>query len=69
MVSPHHSRSWIGHCLGIVLVWGCSFLFIKLSLGFLSPFGVAFMRYALGALTLSVLLRLTRHALLGQRIV
>jgi drug/metabolite transporter (DMT)-like permease len=33
-------------------VWGCSFIFIKLGLEFLTPFGVAFGRCALGAATL-----------------
>jgi drug/metabolite transporter (DMT)-like permease len=34
------------------VVWGCSFIFIKLGLEFLTPFGVAFGRCALGSLTL-----------------
>jgi drug/metabolite transporter (DMT)-like permease len=34
------------------IVWGCSFIFIKLGLEFLTPFGVAFVRCALGAATL-----------------
>ncbi len=49
--------TWIAPYLGIGLVWGCSFLFIKVSLGFLSPFGVAFLRAFFGALTLVVLAR------------
>ena len=35
-------------------MWGCSFIFIKLGLEFLTPFGVAFVRCALGALALVI---------------
>ena len=35
-------------------MWGCSFIFIKLGLEFLTPFGVAFGRCALGAATLLI---------------
>ncbi len=68
MTTTEH-RSWIGPYLGVAFVWGCSFLFIKLSLGFLTPFGVAFLRCALGALTLLVVLRLTHQSLPHERIV
>jgi drug/metabolite transporter (DMT)-like permease len=51
------------------IIWGCSFLFIKLSLGFLTPFGVAFMRCALGAATLLVISALGRVALPKELIV
>ncbi len=37
------------------MVWGCSFIFIKLGLEFLTPVGVAFGRTALGALALVVI--------------
>ena len=43
------TRSWVWPYLGIGVAWGCSFVFIKVSLEFLSPFGVAFGRCALGA--------------------
>jgi len=46
------TRSWVWTYLALGLVWGCSFLFIKDALGFLTPFGVAFARCALGAITL-----------------
>lgn len=42
----------IGVGLGVVVAWGLSFFFIKASLTLTSPFGVAFGRCAIGALTL-----------------
>lgn len=45
-------KSWLPAYLALGLVWGCSFIFIKLGLEFLTPFGVAFGRCALGALAL-----------------
>ena len=54
MHSPSHSpkNSWVVLYLALGVVWGCSFIFIKLGLDFLTPFGVAFGRCALGAATL-----------------
>jgi drug/metabolite transporter (DMT)-like permease len=46
------SNSWVALYLALGFVWGCSFIFIKLGLEFLTPFGVAFGRCALGAATL-----------------
>src|SRR5580692_6371673 len=62
-VITHASRSWVPAYVATGIVWGCSFLFIKYSLGFLTPFGVAFMRCALGALTLVVIAVVRRIAL------
>ncbi|TRZ71312.1 MAG: DMT family transporter [Streptomycetaceae bacterium] len=42
----------MGLYIALGLVWGCSFIFIKLGLEFLTPVGVAFGRVSLGALTL-----------------
>jgi drug/metabolite transporter (DMT)-like permease len=51
-LSPSPKNSWVVPYLALGFVWGCSFIFIKLGLEFLTPFGVAFGRCALGAATL-----------------
>jgi drug/metabolite transporter (DMT)-like permease len=51
-VGQGKNQRWLGIYLALGVVWGCSFIFIKLGLEFLTPFGVAFGRCALGALTL-----------------
>ena len=53
--------------LGIGLAWGCSFLFIKVALDFLTPFGVAFVRCVLGAATLALIARARHVALPRER--
>jgi len=50
--SPSPKSNWVALYLALGVVWGCSFIFIKLGLDFLTPFGVAFGRCALGAVTL-----------------
>ena len=51
------SKGWLSAYLILGFVWGCSFIFIKLSLEIFTPFGVAFVRCALGALTLLLIAR------------
>ena len=60
--------SWVTLYIALGVVWGCSFIFIKLGLEFLSPIGVAFGRVSLGALTLLLWARFKGIALPKGRI-
>jgi drug/metabolite transporter (DMT)-like permease len=52
------NKSWIPTYIAVGVIWGCSFIFIKLGLEFLTPFGVAFGRCALGAATLLIVAKI-----------
>ena len=56
-------KSWLPAYIALGITWGCSFIFIELGLEFLTPFGVAFGRCALGAITLLIVVRLRKIAL------
>lgn len=60
-------RTWLAPYIALGIVWGCSFIFIKLGLEFLTPFGVAFGRTFLGALALLVISRIKRIVLPKDR--
>lgn len=66
-MSKSKSQSWLGLYIALGIVWGCSFIFIKLGLEFLTPFGVAFSRCALGALALLVYLKFKKMSLVRDR--
>ena len=66
-MSKSKSQSWLGLYLALGIVWGCSFIFIKLGLEFLTPFGVAFGRCALGALALLIYLKIKGLSLVRDR--
>ncbi len=57
------SSSWLPLYLVVGFIWGCSFIFIKGGLEFLTPIGVAFVRCALGALTLYIFAKIKKIAL------
>jgi drug/metabolite transporter (DMT)-like permease len=61
------SKSWLPSYLALGFVWGCSFIFIKLGLEFLTPFGVAFGRCALGALTLVLYAKIQGAAIISDK--
>ena len=65
--SPKKSSGWIAPYIALGCVWGCSFIFIKLGLEFLTPLGVAFGRCALGALTLVLIARIKGSPLITDR--
>jgi drug/metabolite transporter (DMT)-like permease len=66
-VSKSKSQSWLGLYIALGIVWGCSFIFIKLGLEFLTPFGVAFGRCSLGALALLIYLKVKGLSLVRDR--
>jgi drug/metabolite transporter (DMT)-like permease len=66
-VSKSKSQSWLGLYIALGIVWGCSFIFIKIGLEFLTPFGVAFGRCALGALALLIYLKIKGLSLVRDR--
>ena len=66
-MSPSKSKSWLGMYIALGIVWGCSFIFIKLGLEFLTPVGVAFGRCALGAIALLIYSKLKKISLIRNR--
>lgn len=62
-------RSWLLPYIALGTVWGCSFIFIKLGLEFLTPIGVAFGRTSLGALALLAISRIKKVALPKDRMI
>ena len=48
------TKSWLPYFIAVIIAWGSTFVFIKGCLEFLTPVGVAFTRYALGALFMVV---------------
>jgi len=59
--------SWLPIYIALGIVWGCSFIFIKLGLEFLTPVGVAFGRCSLGALALLFISRIRKVSLPKDR--
>ncbi len=59
MPTSLRSVPWPWWFFALGLIWGCSFLFMKLCLEALTPVGVAFGRLAIGSITLLLVARAT----------
>lgn len=57
-------KPWKWHFVALAATWGCSFWWIQISLEWLQPIGVAFMRLLIGAVALAVLAGRTRTPLI-----
>ena len=64
-VSP--PRAWLPAYLLLALIWGNSFVFIKIGLGSLTPAGVVLTRLALGMVTMLVISAVMRSPLPPRR--
>lgn len=67
MTTTNPVRSWLPAYLLLALIWGNSFLFIKIGLGSLTPAGVVFSRLALGMVTMLVISLALRSAFPARR--
>src|SRR5688572_17687661 len=61
--APARTASWLPNYLALAVIWGSSFLFIKVGVRELHPFYLTLGRAACGALTLVVVLLITRTRL------
>ena len=66
-MTQHPVRSWLPAYLVLALIWGNSFVFIKVGLGSLTPAGVVFSRLFLGMVTMLVISAITRTSLPPRR--
>lgn len=58
---------WRSHFVALALIWGCSFWWVRVSLGWLSPIGVAFVRLLLGSVVLMFASGVARVGLIRHR--
>ena len=61
-------RAWLPSYLLLALIWGNSFVFIKVGLGSLTPAGVVLSRLALGTVTMVVISLIMRSPLPPRRL-
>ena len=57
------SKAWLPGFLALGLVWGASFLFIELALESFTAIGIAFLRGFLGAMSLLIVIVVTKQKL------
>lgn len=67
-MTKHPVRSWLPAYLVLALIWGNSFVFIKVGLESLTPAGVVFSRLFLGMVTMLVISAITRTPLPPRRL-
>ena len=67
-MTTHPVRSWLPAYLVLALIWGNSFVFIKVGLHSLTPAGVVFSRLFLGMVTMLVISAITRTPLPPRRL-
>jgi drug/metabolite transporter (DMT)-like permease len=65
--APHRASAWLPAFIGNAVIWGASFLFIKVAVGAMHPTWVAAMRLLIGAATLLAILLITRDRLPRDR--
>ncbi len=66
-MTTHPVRSWLPAYLLLALIWGNSFVFIKIGLESLTPAGVVFSRLFLGMVTMLIVSAVTRTPLPPRR--
>ncbi len=52
----------------LALIWGASFLFIKILLGYFNPFGIVFYRSLFGAITILIIMLILKKPLIPKKI-
>lgn len=65
--APDNTKAWVPAFLANAIIWGSSFIFIKVGVGAMHPTWVASIRLIIGSLTLLAILMITRDRLPRDR--